>query len=96
MIGDLYFVQSSIRVARIEKNIDKDEIMDAIYNYSFYAYTSLKYLPRYYRIEQLDDTLYAIYLIAPADARPAYYFSTSNDEETEEKILHYDRSIRIL
>lgn len=94
MIGDLYFVQSSIRVAKIEKNIDKDEIMDTIYNY--FPFMPLRYLPRHYRIKQLDDTLYAIYLIAPADARPAYYFSTSNDEETEEKILHYDRSIRIL
>lgn len=94
MIGDLYFVHSSIRVTRIEKNIDKDEIMDTIYNY--FPSMPLRYLPRYYRIKQLDDSLYAIYFIASAGARPAYYFSTSsNDEKTSEKILHYDGSIRL-
>lgn len=95
MIGDLYFVYSSVKVEVIKKNIYKDEIMDVICNFS--PSVSLRYLPRHYHFKQLDDTLYAIYFIAGEDARPAYYFSTSSDKEkTEEKILHYDRSIRML
>ena len=51
---------------------------------------------RGYDIKQLDDSLYAIYFIASEGARPACYFSSSsNDEETSEKILHYDGSIRL-
>lgn len=91
MIGNLYLVYSSVEVKVIEKNIYKDEIMDVICN--FFPSYLYKYLPRHYHYKQLDDTLYAIYFIESADARPAYYFSTSSDEE---KILHYDRSIRIL
>ena len=95
MIGDLYFVYSSVEVEIIEKNIYKDEVIDAICNFS--PFISLRYLPRHYHFKQLDDTLYAIYFIADENARPAYYFSTSsNYEKTEEKILCYDRSIRML
>lgn len=94
MIGDLYFVYSYNEVSIVEKNIYKDEIIDAICNFS--PLSSLKYIPHYYHFKQLDDTLYAVYLVTTEVGRPAYYFSTSSiEEEVEEKILHYDRSFRL-
>lgn len=73
MMGNLYFIYSSTEVTKIGNNIDKDWVMDYLFNMGTQP---LSRLPKHYHFEKIDDETYALYLTKSAGARASYYFST--------------------